>query len=267
MRYSVAMMSDYDQKVKIGKEKVFCYSKKQLEKAYPDGNYQIVGETKNKNKKKIISQLRLRNNEFDVCEVGSHSGLLHRRAGYVHVGGDYYIALLKPRWPFLLILLGLLLLLGLTVNVLLTPREPVEITPDHPAPVIDPNSALIEDDDSQKADAPEGGGSLSMIYTLEAKLTLSTGEIEIYFQNPNSSTHNVSVELFVLNGEERVSLAQSGLVTAGSQLTRLNMTEGAAVLREGIYEGLYVLSCYDPVSGERALVQPEITGVELTVRN
>ncbi len=267
MRYCIAMMSDYDQRVKIGKDKIFCYSKKQLDEIYPEGNYRIVDETLRKNKKKIISQLQLRGTELDVCEPDSHSGLLYRRAGYVHVGGDYYIALLKPRWPFVLILLGLLLLLALAVSLLMIPREPVVVQPDHPAPVIDPNSALIEGDDSQKAEVAEGGGSLSMIYTLEAELILSTGEIEIYFKNPNSSTHNVSIELFVLNGEERVSIAKSGLVAAGSQLNKLTMTEGSATLRQGIYEGLYVLSCYDPVSGERALVQPEITGVELTVRD
>lgn len=265
--YRIQTTTDHDQKVKVEKQDIFCYSQKQLDKLYPDGGYHILGETRRNRKKGLLAQLQAGDKCLDVSEYKEHSRILNRVAGFVRVGGDTYIALLKSRWLFLLLLLGLLLLLSLSVSLLLKPQEPVEVTPDHPAPVIDPNSALIEDDDSQKADVAEGGGSLSMIYTLEAELTLSTGEIEIYFKNPNASTHNVSIELFVLNGEERVSIAKSGLVAAGSQLNKLTMTEGSATLREGIYEGLYVLSCYDPISRERALVQPEITGVELTVRN
>jgi hypothetical protein len=267
MQYQYTLMEDYDQKVKLDGEQILCYSKKQLDKLYPDGGYRIIGESKNKNKKKIIAQLRVRKIMLEICHPDQHSGLLYRRAGYVRVSGDEFIALLAPRWPFLLILLGLLVALAVLAGLLLNPKEPVTVNPNHPAPVIDPNSALIEDDDSEKAQAAEGGGSLSMIYMLEAELTLSTGDIEIYFKNPNASTHNVSIELFVLNGEERVSIARSGLIATGSQLSKLTMTEGSAQLSEGIYKGLYVLSCYDPLTGERALVQPEITGVELTVRN
>ena len=112
------MMDDYDQKVKIEKENILCYSKKQLDRLYPDGGYHIIGETKKKNKKKIISQLKVRKLMLDICNPDQHSGLLYRRAGYVRVNGDDFIALLVPRWPFLLILLFLLGIGSLLLSLL-----------------------------------------------------------------------------------------------------------------------------------------------------
>ena len=110
------MMDDYDQKVKIGKEQIRCYSKKQLDRLYPNGGYHIIGETKEKNRKKIIAQLKVRKLTLDICNPDQHSGLLYRRAGYIRVGGDDFIALLVPRWPFLLLLLLLLGLIGLLLS-------------------------------------------------------------------------------------------------------------------------------------------------------
>lgn len=265
--YRIQTTTDHDQKVKVDKRDVFCYSQKQLDKLYPNGGYRILGETCKNNKKRLLAQLRLSDGYLDVSGYKDHGRIWNRNAGFIKVGADEYIALIKPRWPFLLLLLLLLLILVLVGALLLRQREPVPVIPEHPAPVIDPNSSLIEGDETEKNEVEEGGGSLSMIYTLKAELKLSTGEIEIYFKNPKASTHNVAIELFILNGDQRVSLSKSGLITAGSQLSVLNLIEGSAQLREGIYEGLYVLSCYDPITGERALVQPEITGVELTVRN
>ena len=268
MQHSFMMMDDYDQKVKIEKENILCYSKKQLDRLYPNGDYHIIGETKKKNKKEIISQLRVRKHMLDVCKPDQHSGLLYRRAGYVRVGGDDFVALLVPRWPFLLILLLLLGITGILLSLLLNgPAPSTPVNPDHPLPPEDVLSKPMEDDTTEKADVPEGGGSLSMIYTLDARLSLSTGQIAVYFKNPNASSHNVALELIVISGGEEYVIAQSGLVKAGYALETLEKLAGSASLSEGIYTGLYRLHCYDPVSGERALVSPEITDVKITVMN
>ena len=262
------MMDDYDQKVKIGKEQIRCYSKKQLDRLYPNGGYHIIGETKEKNRKKIIAQLKVRKLTLDICNPDQHSGLLYRRAGYIRVGGDDFIALLVPRWPFLLLLLLLLGLIGLLLSLLLRgPAPSTPVNPDHPLPPEDALSTPMEDDASEKADVPAGGGSLSMIYTLDARLSLSTGEIAVYFKNPNASSHNVALELIVISGGQEYVIAQSGLVKAGYALETLERLANSAALSEGIYTGLYRLHCYDPISGERALVSPEISNVKITVMN
>lgn len=266
MVYASARTTDHDQKIKFEKQEVLCYSKKQLDKLYPDGGYAVVGEVKRNNKKEEIGQLRIGKKNYPVSEFGSNNKLLNSRAGYVRVGGDEFIAVLNSRVPFLIILLGLVVAIGLVLALALGgDNGPVVINPDHPLPDVDVNQTPIEDDDSAKADVEDGGGSVSMIYTLEAALSLTTGEIEIYFKNPNASSHDVVVELYIVSGEQEYLLATSGRVAAGYALSLLTLSEDAPQLSEGIYTGLYRLQCYDPISGEMALVAPEITGVNITV--
>lgn len=270
--YMILSTTDHDQKVKLKKQELFCYSKKQLDKLYPDGGYTVIGETKYGKKKEVIAQMQGGNHLFDVANYKSHSRLLYKRAGYARVSRDEYVLLLTSRIPFLILLLVAIAALAIAGTMLLKsistePPGPVVIDPDHPMPSEDVNAKPNEGDDSQKADVEEGGGSLSMIYSLDADLNLTTGEIEIYFMNPNASTHDTSLILYIISGEERIPIAQSGRVAAGYSLTEMTMVEGTAVLSEGIYTGLFQLSLFDPVTGERALVQPEITGVVLKVHN
>ena len=189
--------------------------------------------------------------------------------GYVRVGETQFVVLLHSRLAFLILLSGGIVALGILATVLagsLAPKPPIIIDPDHPLPTQDPNvEVLPTDPNEQKPTVPEGGGSLSMIYTLEAELSLSTGDIKIYFKNPNASSHDVSVILYVIAGDEAIAIAQSGLIKAGQGLAKLEFVEGTAKLKEGVYTGKYVLSCFDPYTGERALVQPEIAGVTITV--
>lgn len=268
--YLLLSTTDHDQKVKIEKQELFCYSRKQLDKLYPDKDYKIVGETRAKNKKEAIAQLKAGEKTLDVSEFKSNSRLLNKCVGYARVNRDEYIALLRSRVPFLILLLCCIAALIIAVSLLMgaineEPPGPVVIDPDHPMPTQDINATPNEDDNSEKAQVEEGGGSLSMIYSLDAELNLTTGQIRIYFMNPNASTHDVSLILYVVSGDTEVPIAQSGRISAGYSLTSLTMVEGTAALSEGVYTGYYMLSLFDPETGERALVQPEITGVQLVV--
>ena len=268
IRYRLRQTTDHDKKIQYGNREVLCYSQDQMDQLYPNGGYFVLGETLANNKKEQIASLLLGRSEFSVSKTKSHSRILYRVAGYARVGENEFILLLKSRLAFLILLFGgVLSLIALTALLisLLQPKEPQIIDPDHPVPTEDGNAAALEDDNSTRPDVEEGGGSLSMIYTLEAELSLSTGEISIYFKNPNSSTHDVSIILYVTSGDQEVAIAQSGLLKAGYGLNTLEYLPETATLTEGVYTGKYLLSCFDPETGERALVQPEITGVTITV--
>ena len=269
MIYTILPTNDHDKKLRYEQADVYCYSKKQLDKRYPEKNYRIIGEAKPKNKKEELARLAVISKEkpYIISKPGSHSRLLYKRSGYVFVGNNEYVAMLKPRWPFLLLLLGLLALIALLLSMLLRGSSPIVIQPDHPLPEKDPYTTPMEDDNTQKADVEKGGGSVSMIYTLEAKATLSDGVVEIYFKNPNASSHNVVAELYLVSGDREILMARSGLIEPGFELHRLDLDSEAVSLSEGVYTGLYKLQCYDPETGERALVAPEITGVTVTVTN
>ena len=271
--FQLISTTDHDKQVKIEGQELYCYSPKQLKKLYPEKNYNVVGETRASNKKKAVAQLRAGKKTLVVSEVRTFTRLFNKCVGYARTAQDDYVALYENRLPFLIILFLLLLGLILAGGLLLRnatadsggPEGPVVIVPDHPMPDQDTNAKPNEGDDSQKAEAEEGGGSLSMIYSLDAALDLNTGEIRMYFMNPNASTHDVSIILYVVSGETEVPIAQSGRVSAGYSLSSMTMEEGSARLFEGMYKGYYLLSLFDPETGERALVQPEITGVKLTV--
>jgi hypothetical protein len=294
MEFQVRFFSDCDAELNFKSQKIKCFSPKYLKSTYPNGGCKVRGEVSGKTVKNPIGTVQVGSAVHSVAPCGKHSWLLWRTAGYLAVGQDEFIALKKSRILFLILFIGLLtagILLGAMLlkspagdvpggNPGITPGEnpgidpggnpddgPTVIQPDHPLPPVDDNSQKDDEDDSQKADAPEGGGSLSMIYTLDATLNLTNKTIGIYFKNPNASSHNVTVDFYIVSGGTEYLIAQSGLLEAGYMLTKMDLLENAPTLQEGLYTGLYRLHCFDPVSGEQAMVVPSITGVSITVTN
>lgn len=272
VQYRNIIMQDYDEKYKISKERqILCYSKKKLEKKYPDGNaYTIIGEAKKKNKKEQIAELIFDDDEpLIVSELNKNSKLLYRKAGYVCVGNDAYIALLKSRFLFFILLFGSLCGIGiagyLLWNMLISPVP--TIAPEYPLPEDDPYDQPLEDDESEKVESEAGGGSVTMAYTLEAGLSLSDKTASVYFMNPNASNHSVSLDLYIVSGEQEVMIAQSGLVSPGYGLTQMDLIEDAVNLSEGVYEGYYKVHYYNSETGEMALVESTITDLTVTVTN
>ena len=272
---------DYEEEVKIKGIEIPCYSKKDLENMYPNDNWKIVGETKAKNKKKVRSELFLSDvidinqldvdddgNEipFKVSRAGTHSKLLYKRAGYVPVdlGEDNYIALLKFRAAFIFWLIGLLAALigiGVALFFLLQPQDgPVNVMPP-----VDSSQVRDENDHEEEKRPVEEGSYVSMEYKLKATLTLSTGDISIYFKNPGRANNNVSVALCVVSGEESYKIAESGVIEPGFKLNHLTYDPNNVVLSEGTYNCKYLVSYYNPKTGERAPVDSEIINVKLTV--
>lgn len=268
MNYISLPQNDYNKKLKIEDSEILCYSKKQLKKRYPDKDYSVVAEVKAKNRKEEIGQLEVGEKLLSAVEPNTYGKLFWKRSGYVCVGENNYIALLKSRLPFLLILLGLLI--GLTIagillfRILSGPSVPT-IDPYNPLPSPDPYVEPIENDDSVKASSEDGGGSVSMIYRLKANIDLSTGKTDIYFKNPNASNHNVAIQMYIVSGENETLIAQSGLIESGYSLNRLDMIENSANLKKGVYQGKFKVIYYNPDTGERALVESDIKDLEITV--
>ena len=269
--FSLLPRRDYEKEVKINKIKLHSYSPKQLKDAYPNGGYRIVGETKNKVKKKIIGRLVAGEQTFDVAEPGAHSKILYKRSGYVAVGRDEYIALLKNRIPFLILLfflwLGIILALAFMLRSCGGPDEPF-----HPLPGTDPSQMPGETVAGTTAPpAMNGEGTINMIYTLEAGLNLSTGHIDMYFKNPNVSNQDVMIEMYVVweeNGEKyEIKIAESGRIMIGYYINTMTFNSDVAVLEEGrVYDAKYKVYAYNPKTGEKALVESTITDLKLYVK-
>lgn len=132
------------------------------------------------------------------------------------------------------------------------------LDPDYAHMEKDPDADKIQDDSSEKADVPQGGGSVTISFADDVRYSLSTGEVSLYYQNPNASTHNVVVQVILLDGENEYLLAQSGILEPGYQVTSLTAVKDAPQLSQGGYDGKLKLLFYDPATGERAIVDTDI---------
>ena len=154
----------------------------------------------------------------------------------------------------LLVLLIVVILLLLRSCQGQSPAGPSKVLePDYPQMTEDPNADTIPDDDSEKPVVSNGGGSVTISFMDNVTYSLSTGELSLYYQNPNASTHNVVVQVILENGEDEYLLAQSGILTPGQQADA-----GAPQLSVGGYNGKLKLLFYDPETGERAIVDTDI---------
>lgn len=257
-KYTIFSVSNYDKKIRLDREVYYGYSEKALKKRYPEDNYTVVGEVKCGKDKKKIGELP---NGEAVSKYDTYSRVFNRKKGYLCVGQDSYILVLRPRIPiWFLFFLGALLL-ALLIALLIQPQAQTVLNPDAPLPDISP----IEDDQSVKPEVDEGDGSVTMIWTLAAEADLSEGKVEVYFKNPNASTHDVEVELYVISGGEEVLIARSDRVKAGYALNRMDILR-SVTLSEGLYTGLYRVIGYDPKTGEEAAYLPQIPDVLITAK-
>ncbi len=138
----------------------------------------------------------------------------------------------------------------------------IVLSPDY-APMEEESFAeVIGDDDGSKLTVPEGGGAVSLIYQKTATVDLSEGTVSLLFGNPAKSNQNVIVQLVI---QENI-IVQSGLIVPGNKVTKLDLLEGKEeILKAGGYEGKLKVLYYDPVTGEKAMLNTEIP-LDITVR-
>ncbi len=286
MIFRTQLKQDYDNRVAVDKSHVLCYSKKKLDEAHPDGSYTIVGEARSvkaaqaaaKKAKKPprrppvepIGELPIGSGRsLGVHPVGTAGGLWFKKAGYVAVGAGQYVCILTSRVPFLASILGSLLTFGVALTLILTLGGPRIIHPDNPMPDEDDKSLPLEGDTSDKVVSEHGGGSVKVEYTTKAHVHLDEKKIDIYYRNPNASNHDVTVDLYVLQGDRRIKIGSSGRIVSGKGLLELKLDDSAARLTptndEVSYAGEYILTFYDPESGVSSYLTTTVRDIVITV--
>ena len=268
MPYIIRQKIDYDDEIEIYGEQLDYYSPKQMKELYPDkDSYTIVGEIRRNNKKEAIEKIKIGDKYRKVAKYKAFSRIFNKEVGYLCVGDDEYILILKSRLAFLLMLFGLgfgILVASLLLWFLLKPEE---VTPINPLPPVDTGVQTLPDDGSTARPVdPNGGGTVSMIYSLDAEMSLSTGKISMYFQNPKTSNHDVVLELYIISGDQEVLVATSGRLPTGAGLYVMQFDETAAKLMEGTYAAKFKVHYYNPITGEKALVESDITDVTIKVK-
>lgn len=142
-------------------------------------------------------------------------------------------------------------------------------------PVLEPDFELVQQDqnaetipgetgNAEKPQVEQGGGSMTLIYSDQVSVSLSTGKVGLFYQNPLDSSHSIVVQILITRGEEKYLVAQSGGIDPGYMLTELTLEKGLQ-LSEGVYEGVIRLLFFDPDTGERAVVDTNIPA-DITVK-
>ena len=266
MEIKYILKDNYDQKEKINKNQIFCYSKKKLDELYPEGNYKIIGEISGKtiNQNEIRpdqSILKFQDLNYIIDELGTANKFIYSRKSYISIGNDEFVVLLHNKVIFLFLISLISLLIIIMLGLIFCFGDNLL----NPKPVIDPNISDMENDHSDKIESEQGGGSVSIAYTKEALLKLADNEIEMYLGNPNASNHQIVAELYIENGNQDSCIAKSGLINPGSELKLMTFNQSLS-LSSGSYLGYYVLKFYNPETGELALVESYIENVVITVK-
>ncbi len=170
----------------------------------------------------------------------------------------------EKRITLLIMLLILLLIIsiGVTVWALFFRNSDSTLIPDYAPQSVEENVEPIGDESSEKLENPDGGGSVSLIYSKDVAIDLSAKKASLLFENPSRSNSDMVIQLVI---KDKVIL-QSGRVVPGKKLTSLSLLDGVdEVLSSGGYNGKLVVFYYNPISGEKAMINTEIT-VNITVK-
>lgn len=147
-------------------------------------------------------------------------------------------------------------------------QEPAAASQDYAPVELEPNAESIPGEapaSSAAEPADKGSGKVTIQFGDEVFVSRSTRSLSLNYANPNTSTHNVTVAVVLVdkNGTE-VTIAQSGLLQPGSALTHLEL-DTEVNLPAGSYDGYFSLGFYDPASNEKATVDSHIDGLTIHV--
>ena len=175
------------------------------------------------------------------------------------MSGKYETQEKKKTWLIILLIIGIVICIGVTIWALFFRQSDETLIPDYAPQETEQNARPIEGDDDTKLDAPEGGGAISLEYDSQVTVDLSDGKAYLSYANPGKSTQDIVLRIEI----QDTAVVQSGTIRPGNQVSELELLDGAAKkLQEGVYDAVFRILSYDPVTGEKAMVD---TLAEITV--
>lgn len=144
---------------------------------------------------------------------------------------------------------------AVTVWALFFRTPEIQLAPDYAPVDTEQHAQPIPGDRTEREEAQPGSGSVSLTYSNEVTIDLSSGTAELLFVNPGRSNQDMVLQIVI----QDTVILQSGRITPGNQVTQLELSADAAdILSPGGYEGSMFVFYYDLVSGEKAIVNTEV---------
>ena len=263
----VIVKQNYNQSIRINHRDVKCYSRKMLKELYPKGNYTLVGEAFENNKKEKIDTINLAKKDLIVSEYGKNSKILYARSGYVAVGENQYVALLQNRLPFIFLFFGIVLL-GIAIIIGIWGRNLffyAPVPPEYPLPPEDEQSVDIINDRSVNTETSRKNHA-SIKVAREVTINLKSKEVSFIYQNFNASNKDAVVTLCIIKNNTEYVIARSGLIKVGKEIKTMKLIDGAVKLMQGVYKGKIKIDFYNENTGEKSATSTDFDDVEITVK-
>lgn len=155
-----------------------------------------------------------------------------------------------------IIILSVLLSISLMIGIWALFFRNTDPKDDYAPVALESNAEIIiNDEQEEKMEYPVGGGALSLTYSKNVAVNLSSKTVSLLIGNPQKSRQDIVVKIV----SDNVIIAQSGRITPGNQITRLSVTDEAVKkLTNGGIEGKIVILCYDSETQEKAMIDTEI---------
>lgn len=161
------------------------------------------------------------------------------------------------RTQVLILLLSLISVAAISVSVwtVFFRENNSPFVPDYEIPEKEEHAEPIPNDPDEKLESPQGGGAVSLTYANQVGVDLGSGEISLLFANPRKSNQDMVLQIVI---QDQV-IAQSGTVSPGYRVTKLELLEGMTdLLSVGGYNGKFVVLYYDQDTGEKSIINTEI---------
>ena len=160
-----------------------------------------------------------------------------------------------------------LIAVAVTVWALFFRKTVPDLTPDYAPQETEKHAEPIPDDaGDEKMETTEGGGAVSMVYQKEVQISLSDQSATLMFQNPSKSVNNIVLQLVICSKDETETIiAQSGTLSPGYKVEKLDLIKDSATLSEGEYTGKFNVLYYDPDTGEKSVLNSTIEGLTISV--
>lgn len=171
----------------------------------------------------------------------------------------------NDRQKILILILLLITVVCLCITGWAVFLRPAPKLTDYAPAELEPNAIAYDDDTSTgKLTASAGGGAVSISYTKRVYVHKASGKAELNYANPASSVNYVALQLVLVDAEGREAvLGQSGMLKPGTKLETLDLTDTSC--QPGSYGGKFILTFYDPDTGEKAILNTVVEGLEVIV--
>jgi hypothetical protein len=249
---------NYGARYQSGGHQIKCYTKKQMKSLYPDGAYKVVAEHAAGSRQQPTGVLDS-GKRRPVYAYRSHSRLLYREYGYVVVGEDSYVVLLKnalaPRAAILAACVAVIAGAAFLALALTRPKEAASL-PEEPVAAAGKQLELEEGAVAWEGVKTQNTGGVVPGIAIPGYKSITVEankkDVKVNFQNPEGNPCYFEISLILADGTE---LYKSKMIEPGKGLYEITLNQPLA---PGEYDAMikydtYSLEGLAPMNG--AMVQ------------